>query len=120
MLPVLNDAPGEVPPPCAERIGNVAREEAGVLAAVMDNKLSDSLDDATYDVDYKFDSSLSEDLNHRAEGYKIEIILYSKKSGLWAKKIIDLLKSMNIDAIKIVNEFSDLIHKFNFSLSTLY
>ena len=103
MLPVLNDAPGEVPPPCAERIGNVAREEAAVLAAFMDNKLSDSLDDATYDVDYKFDCSLSEDLNHRAEGYKIKIILYSKKSGLWAKKIIDLLKSMNIDANKVVN-----------------
>ena len=69
------DAPGGSSP-CAERIGNVAREEAAVLAAFMDNKLSDSLDDATYDVDYKFDCSLSEDLNHRAEGYKIKIILY--------------------------------------------
>jgi hypothetical protein len=103
MLPVLNDAPGEVPPPDAERIGNVAREEAAILAEFMDNNLSDALDDATYSVDYKFDCSLSEDLNHKAEGYKIEIILYSKKSGLWTNQIIDLLKSMNIDAIKIVN-----------------
>ena len=52
MLPVLNDAPGEVPPPCAERLGNVAREEAAVLAEFMGNNLSDSLDDTTYDIDY--------------------------------------------------------------------
>ena len=76
VLPVLNDVPGEVLPPCAERIGKVAREEAAVLAEFMDNNLSDSLDDATYEIDYKFDCSLSEDLNHKAEGYKIEITLY--------------------------------------------
>ena len=96
------DAPGGSSP-CAERIGNVAREEAAVLAEFMDGNLSDSLDDAIYGVDYKFVCSLSEDLNHKAEGYKIEIILHSNKSGLWAKLIMDILKSMNIDVIKAVN-----------------
>ena len=96
------DAPGGSSP-CAERIGNVAREEAAVLAEFMDGNLSDSLDDAIYGVDYKFVCSLSEDLNHKAEGYKIEIILHSNKSGLWAKLIMDLLKSMNIDVIKAEN-----------------
>lgn len=88
-------------PACAERIGNVAREEAAILTEFMDDHVSDFLDYAIHNVDYKFACTLSEDLNHKAAGYKIEIILNSNKSEVWIEKIIELLLPKDIFAIKI-------------------
>ena len=90
-------------PTCAERIGNVAKEEAAILTEFMDDNVSDLLDNAIHNLDYKFTCTLSEDLNHRAGGYKIEIMLHSNKSEIWCKTIIDLLQSKDIVAIKIIN-----------------
>lgn len=101
MMPPGSVESFEGTPACAERIGNVAREEAAVLTEFMDDNVSELLDYAIHNVDYKFACTLSEDLNHKAAGYKIEIILYSNKSEVWTEKIIELLLSKNIFAIKI-------------------
>ena len=57
------------------------------MTEFMDDNVSNLLDYAIHNLNYKFTCALSEDLNHRAEGYKIEIILHSNKSEIWCKKI---------------------------------
>ena len=85
----------------AERIGNVAREEAAVLAEFMDDNAIELLGGKVYNEDYKFVGILTDDLNHKAAGYGISLVLLSNNSDAWTKKFMSILRSKNIDAIKL-------------------
>ena len=93
--PPSNQVPGE-------RIGNIAREEAAVLARFMD----DSIDLLThlnifYAVDYQFSCTLSENLHHRIEGYEIKIIVHSNHPDPWTPELIKILRSQNLNAVQL-------------------
>ena len=54
-----------------------------------------------YNEDYKFVCILTDDLNHKAAGYGISLVLLSNNSDAWTKKLMSILRSENIDAIKL-------------------
>ena len=85
-----------------ERLGNVSREVAAVLADLMDikNLLLDECN--VYDVGFKFVCELVEDTNHKREGFLIRILVYSLNSDLWTKKMFDILKTKKIKALKLI------------------
>lgn len=85
-----------------ERIGNIAREEAAVLARFMDDNV-DLLTDCYlfYDVDYKFSCTLSENLHHRVEGYTITIIVHSNHADEWTNELINILQSQKLNAVHL-------------------
>lgn len=85
----------------SERIGNVAREQAAVLADFMDDCFSEVLDDRLYGEDYRFICVLIEDLNHKAVGYGIDLVICSQNTDAWNKKLIRLLLSRNVNAIEL-------------------
>jgi hypothetical protein len=89
--PPGNQVPGE-------RIGNIAREEAALLAGFMDDNVYLLTDvNLFYDADYKFSCTLSENLYHRVEGYEIKIILYASHDDQW----INILRSQNLNAVQL-------------------
>ena len=85
-----------------ERLGNVSREVAAVLADLMDvkNLLLDECN--VYDVGFKFVCELAEDTNHKREGFLIRILVYSLNSDLWTKKMFDILKTKKMKALKLI------------------
>ena len=76
-----------------ERIGNVSREVALVLASLM------GFDDASlpecnvYNVGFRFQCILVTDSHLKAEGYDVNIIVLSINSDLFTDKMMDLLDS---------------------------
>ena len=84
-----------------ERLGNIGRETASVLADLMDFN-SDLLDECNlYDVGFRFECVLDEKLHHKAEGYLITILVYSLNSDLWTDKLFQILLSKNVGPIKL-------------------
>ena len=91
---VSNFSPGE-------RLGNVSRETASVLADLMDfpNVLLDECN--IYDLGFRFVCLLSEKLHHKGEGYLITILVYSINSDLWTDKLYNILLAKNANPIKL-------------------
>ena len=60
----------------SERLGNISREAAKVLAEFMDNQ-NVLLDESNvYGLDYKFVCVLTENLNHTREDFSVVILVY--------------------------------------------
>ena len=84
-----------------ERLGNIGRETASVLADLMDFN-SDLLDECNlYDVGFRFECVLDEKLHHKAEGYLITILVYSLNSDLWTDNLFQIPLSKNVGPIKL-------------------
>lgn len=84
-----------------ERLGNISREAASVLADLMDSPF-DLLDECNvYDLGFRFVCVLSEKLHHKAEGYTISIIVYSINSDMWTDKLYDILVAKNANPQKL-------------------
>jgi hypothetical protein len=94
-VPPSNQMPGE-------RIGNLAREEAASLALFMDDKI-DMLTEINlfHAVDYKFSCTLSENLHHKREGYKIQIIVYSNHPAESTSVLINALYAQKLNAVQL-------------------
>lgn len=94
-IPPSTYAPGE-------RIGNVIREVALVLASFID------FDDAclpecnVYDVGFKFQCILVNNSNHRAQGFDVNIVIHSINSDLFTDEMMYLLSSKGLDPHRIV------------------
>jgi hypothetical protein len=85
----------------SERLGNVSREAAKVLAEFMDDR-NVSLDESNvYGVDYKFVCMLTENLNHTREGFTVLILVYSPNADSWTDKMLDILKSTKMNTTKL-------------------
>ena len=85
-----------------ERIGNVSREVALVLASFMD------FDDVclpecnVYNVGFKFQCILVNDSNHKAQGFDVNIVVLSINSDLFTDEMMYLLSSKGLDPHRIV------------------
>lgn len=85
----------------SERLGNVSKEAAKVMASFMDNE-NLALDEFnTYDVDFKFVCVLTENLNHRAAGYTIDILVYSANSAVWTDVMLSILHLDKMEPSKL-------------------
>ena len=85
----------------SERLGNVSKEAAKVMSTFMDN-MNPALDKSnTYGVDFKFVCVLTENLNHRAVGYTIDILVYSANSDSWTDVMLKILQSEKMGPTKI-------------------
>ena len=93
-VPPGNEVPGE-------RVGNIAKEEASVLAEFMDDTVDAFCDSSLYNIDYKFTCILSENLNHKVDGYRVDIIVFTKNCDLWTLKLLQILQSKGVFAIKV-------------------
>ena len=85
-----------------ERFGNVGLDVASVLSDRMDVKNLLLDESNVYDVGFRFVCELVEDTNHKREGFKIRILVYSLNSDLWTKKLYDILKIKKMKKLKIV------------------
>lgn len=84
-----------------ERLGNLGRETASVLADLMDFD-NDLLDECNvYDVGFRFACVLDEKLHHKKEGYLITILVFSLNSDLWTEKLLQILISKDLRPIKL-------------------
>ena len=84
-----------------ERLGNLGRETASVLADLMDFD-NDLLDECNvYDVGFRFACVLDEKLHHKNEGYLITILVFSLNSDLWTEKLLQILISKDLRPIKL-------------------
>lgn len=84
-----------------ERLGNLGRETASVLADLMDFD-NDLLDECNvYDVGFRFACVLDEKLHHKTEGYLITILVFSLNSDLWTEKLLQILISKDLRPIKL-------------------
>ena len=71
------------------------------MAAFMDN-VNPALDESNlYDVDFKFIRVLTENLNHRAAGYTIDILVYSANSDSWTDVMLKNLQTEKMGPTKI-------------------
>lgn len=71
------------------------------MATFMDN-VNPALDESnTYDVDFKFVCVLTENLNHRAAGYTIDILVYSANSDSWTDVMLKILQSEKMGPTKL-------------------
>ena len=71
------------------------------MAAFMDN-VNPALDESNlYDVDFKFIRVLTENLNHRAAGYTIDILVYSANSDSWTDVMLKILQTEKMGPTKI-------------------
>jgi hypothetical protein len=84
-----------------ERLGNLGREKASVLADLMDFD-NDLLDECNvYDVGFRFACVLDEKLLHKNEGFLITILVFSLNSDLWTEKLLQILISKDLRPIKL-------------------
>ena len=74
-----------------ERIGNLSRDVASVLATVMD----------AHDIVFQFQCVLLDDSNHKAEGYAIKVIILSDNEPHNTNKIMQLLSSRGLEPLRI-------------------
>ena len=84
-----------------ERIGNVSREVASVLASLMDEDDPNLPDCNIYDIGFKFQCVLLEDTTHRAEGCEISIIVLSDNGSTFTDSLMRLLQSKELEPTKI-------------------
>ena len=91
----------------SERLGNISREAAKVLAEFMDNQ-NVLLDESNvYGVDYKFACMLTENLNHTREGF---ILVYSLNSDSWTDKMLNISKTTKIHTAKLTVIKREIMH----------
>lgn len=84
-----------------ERLGNVSKKPAKVMASFMDNA-NLALDEFnTHDVDFKFVCMLTENLNHRAAGYAIDVLVYSANSAAWTDVMLNILQLDKMEPTKL-------------------
>ena len=85
-----------------ERIGNVSREVALVLASLMD------FDDAclpecnAYNLGFRFECIIEEDSHHKAEGYFVNIIVFSINSDIFTDKMYDILNTKGLNPLRTI------------------
>ena len=87
-VPPGNEVPGE-------RVG------ASVFAEFMDDTIDAFCYSSLYNIDYKFTCILSEDLNHKVDEYRFDIIVFTKNCDLWTLKLLQILQSKGVFAIKV-------------------
>ena len=84
-----------------ERIGNVSREVALVLASILDFEDVTLPECNVYDLGFRFQCVVDEDSHHKAEGYFVNIIVYSINSDVFTDKMFDILGLNPLRTIKL-------------------
>ena len=79
-----------------ERISNVSREIALVLASSMDFDDASLPECNVYNVGFRFQCILVTNSHHKAEGYDVNIIVLSINSDSFTDKMMDLLNSKGL------------------------
>ena len=75
-----------------ERIGNLSRDVALVLAEFMDMPVLNLEECDNYELDFKFICTLIDDTNHKKEGFLINIQVYTNNSDAWSTDMFEILK----------------------------
>ena len=97
----------------SERLGNISREAAKVLAEFMDNQNVLLDESSVYGLDYKFVCVLTENLNHTREGFSVVILVYSLNSDSWTDKMLSILNSAKIHTTKLTVIKGEIMHQYN-------
>lgn len=79
-----------------EQLCHVSRDVALILSLLMDATHNSLHELNEYGVGFIFKCVLSEDSNHREEGFRIEIIVHSLNSDSWTDDFIEILKTNKI------------------------
>ena len=101
MTPV--DVPCEEPSSYipGERVGNLDRLHAKILAPFMDDGTPILTECNVYDEGYKFACRLESCTNHSFEGYPIFVVVYSINSDLWTNSLFALLDAFELNPTKL-------------------
>ena len=84
-----------------ERIGNLSRDVALVLAEFMDLPVLNLEVSNNYEIDFKFVCILLDDTNHKKEGFLILILVYTTNSDSWSAKMFENLKEKKMFPTKL-------------------
>lgn len=84
-----------------ERIGNLSRDVALVLAEFMDMPVLNPEECNNYELDFKFVCTLLDDTNHKKEGFLIVIHLYTTNSDTWSADMFEILKEKKMFPTKL-------------------
>lgn len=85
-----------------ERIGNVSREVALVLAGLMDHQNVSLPECNAYDIGFRFQCIVDEDSHHKAAGYFVNIVVYSINSDIFTVKMFDILNSQGLNPLRMI------------------
>ena len=75
-----------------ERIGNLSRDVALVLAEFMDMPVLNLEECDNYELDFKFICTLIDDTNQKKEGFLINVQVYTNNSDAWSTDMFESLK----------------------------
>lgn len=82
-----------------ERIGNVSREVALVLASLMDVENVSLPECNAYELGFRFQCQVEEDSHHKAEEY---ITVYSSNSDILTDKMFDILNTQGLNLLRMI------------------
>ena len=85
-----------------ERIGNVSREVALVLASLMDVENVSLPECNAYELGFRFQCQVEEDSHHKAEGYFVNIIVYSINSDIFTDKMFHILNTQGLNPLRMI------------------
>ena len=84
-----------------ERVGNLDRMHAKIIAPLMDDGTPNLTECNLYDVGFKFACRLESCTNHTCEGYQIFVIVYTVNSDLWTDSLFDFLHASGLNPSKL-------------------
>ena len=74
-----------------ERIANLSRDVALVLAEFMDIPVLNHEECNNYELDFKFVCTLLDDSNNKKEGFLITVLVYTTNSDAWSAEMFEIL-----------------------------
>lgn len=80
-----------------ERVGNLDRMHAKILAPLMDGGTRNQTEYNMYDVGFTFACRLESCTNHTCEGYQLFVIVYTVNSDLWTDSLFDFLHASGLN-----------------------